>query len=122
MKAIFVHETRGVPYATAIVQGYKTIETRSRNTLAACVGETVAVIRTGKGKPQIVGFVDIVKSEFCPADKFADYSNKHLVPAGSRYDCHGKGKWLYYLENADPYLPQPLPDNVVRHGRSWCEF
>lgn len=123
MKGIFVHETRGVRYAWAIAHGYKTIETRSKNMLAACVGETVAIIRTRQGhNPDIIGFVDITRAEFCPASEFDKFRNQTLIPEGSRFDCHGKGKWFYHLENAEAYFSQPLPENVVRHGRSWCEW
>ena len=123
MKGIFVSESRSIRYAWAIVHGYKTIETRSKNMLSACVGETVAVIRTRKGhKPDIIGFVDIVSAEFCPAKDFDKYANQHLIPPGSKYDCHGKGKWMYHLANAESYFSQPLPDSAIRHGRSWCEF
>ena len=123
MKGIFVNENGCIPYAEAIVNGYKTIETRSRNMLSACVGENVAVIRTRRGrKPEIVGFVDIVSSEFCHADEFDKYFNQHCVPPQSKYACHGKGKWFYHLENAEAFFPQPLPSSAVRHGRSWCEF
>lgn len=123
MKGIFVHETRGVPYALAIAQGYKTIETRSKNMLAACVGETVAIIRTRSGhQPDIIGFVDITGAEFCTASEFDKYRNQTLIPEGSKFDCHGKGKWFYHLANADAFFSQPLPENVIRHGRSWCEW
>lgn len=123
MKGIFIHDTRETPFAWAIAHGDKTIETRSRNMLAACVGETVAIIRTRSGhKPDIVGFVDITRAEFCPASEFDKYRDQTLIPEGSRFDCHGKGKWFYHLENAQAFFSQPLPENVTRHGRSWCEW
>lgn len=123
MKGIFIHDTRGVPYALAIAQGYKTIETRSRNMLAACVGETVSIIRTRSGhKPDIIGFVDITRAEFCPAFEFDKFRDQTLIPEGSKFDCHGKGKWFYHLANAEAFFSQPLPENVIRHGRSWCEW
>lgn len=123
MKGIFVHDTRTAPYAWMIVHGYKTIETRSRNVLSACVGERVAIVRTRNGhQPDIIGYVDVVSSSFCPADEFGDYFDQHLVSAGDTFDCKGKGKWFYHLENAESYFSQPLPSSAVRHGRSWCEF
>ena len=63
MYGIFVNENGCVPYAKAIVEGYKPIETRNRNMLAKCVGHNVAIIRTRRGKkPMIVGYATIYHS------------------------------------------------------------
>lgn len=126
MKAMFVNENGGVRYAWAIVSGYKTVETRSRNMLSALVGERVAVIRTRRNSsPVIVGYVNVDKCEW--VDKKAlhtrEWQDRTLIPIGSEYDCTGKGKYCYFLsepERVEP--PMPLPENVVRHGRSWCEW
>lgn len=123
MKAIFVNENGGIRYAEAIVKGLKPIETRSRNMLRALVGERVAVVRTRRGKaPVVIGYVTIYRADFCPADTFGAYRDLTLIPEGSAYDCKGRGKWFYFLSNANPCDPFPLPENAVRHGRSWCEF
>ena len=123
MKGIFVNENGGIRYAEAIVKGYKDIETRNRNMLSACVGDRVAVIRTRRGKnPVVIGYVDIVSSEFCPVDDFDSWFDHHLVPMESMYAPHGKGKWFYWLENPETCEAYPLPADAVRHGRSWCEF
>ena len=123
MYGIFVNQDGCIPYAEAIVQGYKSIETRNKNTLSPLVGKRVAVIKTQRGtSPAVVGYVDVTRSEFCPLDSFDAYRDKTLVPPGSRYDAHGRGKWLYYLSNAAKCDAYPLPPNAVRHGRSWCEF
>ena len=121
-KGIFVNND-GVHYADAIVGGYKTIETRSRNMLRALVGDRVAVVSTSrKRRPMVVGYVDIVGAEYCPADKFDAYRDQTLIPAGSRYDVSGRGKWFYHLQNAQKIEPRPLPLSALRHGLSWCEF
>lgn len=123
MYGIFVNEDGGVPYAAAIVQGLKTVETRNRNMLKRLVGERVAVIRTRRNsRPTIVGYVDIVRDEFCPVTLFEMYRDETLIPPGSSRDVRGRGKWFYRLANAEQADPCPLPSNAVRHGRSWCEF
>lgn len=123
MKGIFVNENGRVPYAQAIAQGYKPIETRSRDMLRDLVGERVAVVRTKRGKaPTVLGYVDIVAKEFCPAEDFDLYREQTLIPTGSKYDVNGRGKWMYHLANAERVNSFPLPADAVRHGRSWCEF
>lgn len=123
MKAVFVADDHGAHYAEWIVKAYKTIETRRKNMLRLLVGERVAVVRTGNGrKPMIVGYVDIVGSSFCNEEDFPKHFNQHLVPYMSKYYVKTKGKWFYHLANAEECTPYPLPENAVRHGRSWCEF
>lgn len=124
MKGIFVNETGGIRYATMLVCGHKTIETRNRNMLRDLVGERVAVIRTRRDhNPMILGYVTITSSSFCKAEDFHKYDNDHLVPVGSLRDCqNGKGKWFYHVTDAKRCQPYPLPSSAVRHGRSWCEF
>ncbi len=123
MRGIFVNENGGIPYAAAIVQGIKPIETRSKDMLHSLVGERVAVIRTRRGKtPTVVGYVDIVAKAFCPADEFDLYREQTLIPSNSAYDVNGKGKWMYHLANAERVNSFPLPTDAIRHGRSWCEF
>ena len=123
MKAMFVNEDGGIRYAAAIVQGYKPIETRTKNMLAELVGERVAVIRTRRGKaPTVLGYVDVVSSAHRNGKWLDENRDKTLIPAGSKYDVNGWAKWCYFLENPAPCDPYPLPENAVRHGRSWCEF
>jgi len=125
MKGIFVNQlsASGVPYADAIVSGYKTIETRNRDMLSHCVGEHVAVIKTVRGKmPTIVGYVTINSKLFANAQLFDLLRGCTLIPVGSKYDIHGKGKWCYCLNGAERCEPYALPKDAIRHGRSWCEF
>jgi len=58
--------TRGVnindkaqPFTDQILSGEKTIETRRTNSLRPYIGQRVGIIRTGKGKALLVGFMDI---------------------------------------------------------------
>ena len=81
MKAIFVNENGCIPYAAAIVNGYKPIETRSRNMLSALVGERIAIVRTKRGKrPTIVGYANMTRYEFCPFCLFEMYRDLTLIP------------------------------------------
>ena len=123
MEKGFFCNGRKVPFPAWMRIGLKTMETRKRNMLSALVGERVAIVETGTHKvPMVVGHADMVGSFFCPAEKFYLYRDQHMVPAGSQFDCNGKGKWCYILENAKPCTPYPLPSSAIRHGRSWCEF
>lgn len=123
MYGIFVNENGCIKYAELITQGYKPVETRAKNMLANCVGHRVAIIRTRRNKkPTILGYADMVKAEFNSVEWFNDNFNLHGVPSGSLYDCHGKGKWCYWFENAETCTPYELPKTAIRHGRSWCEF
>ena len=123
MKAIFVNESGGIPYAAAIVAGLKPIETRTKNMLAACIGSRVAIVRTYHGKnPLVIGYVDIVAAAFQDAAYMAANRDKTFIPAGSKYDNNGRGKWCYYLDRPEQCTPYQLPKDAVRHGRSWCEF
>lgn len=124
MKAMFVNEDEWI-YAKAIVYGYKTIETRSRDMLGKLVGERVAVIRTRHGKkPMVIGYVTIGYRYY--EDNLDDLDRLRidtLIQPGGKYD--GKPRWLYSLYKAEA-LPRnewyPLPENAVRHGRSWAEW
>ena len=123
MSGIFVNENGGIHYAQLIVDGVKTIETRSRDMLRPLVGKRVAIVRTRRGKvPMVVGYADISDSVFCPAHMYNMYRYKTCVPEGSTYDVRGKGKWFYYLVNAEKCDPFPLPQDSIRHGMSWCEY
>ena len=87
------------------------------------IGKRVAIIRTCRGKnPVIVGYVTIDKAWFCPAYDFDKYRDKTMIPAGSAYDCNTRGKWFYELSNPEECPAYDLPQNAVRHGRSYCEF
>ena len=124
MYGIFVNEDGGVPYAKAIVQGYKPIETRNRNMLRTLVGERVCVVRTKRNKrATIVGFVTIASAEFRSAEWLNEHRNETLIPPGSRHDCTGKGKWCYTLTDPrEAPIPFPLPKYAIRHGLSFCEL
>ena len=126
MKGIFVNEDSDrehVSYASAIVDGEKTIETRTKNMLRPLVGERVAIISTRRGLGAcIIGHATIDKAFWCTADRLNSMRSQTLIPKGSKYDCYTGGKWCYYLVNPERCEPYPLPGSAVRHGRSWCEW
>lgn len=121
MKGIFVNQlsAQGVKYADLIVDGVKAIETRSRNMLSACLCERVAIIRTVRGKkPVVIGYADMVGSVHSEKTA-ADCYESTFVPEGSKF---AGNRWFYLLRNAERCQPYALPENAIRHGRSWCEF
>lgn len=120
--AIYVHDTPCTPYAEAIVEGIKTIETRTKDTLAGFIGQRVLVIRTRNHRPaEIVGSVTIARKTFCFPESFRELYDRHLVPPGSKYDCTVRGKWCYDLEDPEKYDPVPLNTlNVKRKTRVYA--
>ena len=122
-QGIFVADDGKIHYADYIVDRLKPVETRAKDMLHAVVGLRVAIIRTGSGKkPMIIGYADVVSSARLNG-RWLD-ENRHLtmIPKGSKYDVNGWAKWCYFLENAERCEPFPLPEDAIRHGRSWCEF
>ena len=119
---IFVNNN--YPFASCIVRGLKTIETRNRNMLKRLVGKRVAIVRTETGEPtEIIGYVTITEAWHCSQEDFQLYEMFHLVPAGSKYDAGKNGKWMYDLEDARIALRRlQLPADTIRHGMSWVEF
>ena len=125
MVGIFVNENGGIRYASLIVNGLKPVETRSRNMLGKLLGYRVAIVRTCRGKnPVVIGYATIDRAEWycqkiCNSEEMRKYT---CIPEGSAYDAGPKGKWFYWMKDPEVCEPYPLPENAVRHGRSWCEF
>jgi len=122
LAAIYVHQTRSTPYADNIVKGKKTIETRTRNTLARFVGQRVLIIRTMAGRePEVVGSVFVSGSAWRSETWLCGMRDQTLIPPGSRFDCKGDGKWCYWLTDAAEYGPFPLRDfPVVSKNRTFA--
>lgn len=121
--AIYVHETRATPYATAIASALKPIETRTRDVLGRFVGQKVLIIRTRDGHPaDVVGSAVIASKRFYIAQELDAMRDLTLIPPGSKYDCHGRGKWGYTMTDAVLFSsPIPLSAyNVDRKTRSWA--
>jgi len=125
MIGIYVHNSIGIPYADAIVEGGKTVETRTRDVLGRFVGKTVAIVRTRDRHPaDIVGIVHISHKKFCTKEELDGMRDKTCIPPGSKFDCDGRGKWCYFLDEYMRLLkPIPLSEvKIVKRNMSWVEF
>jgi predicted transcriptional regulator len=88
------------PFTELIFSGNKTIETRRTASLHPYIGQRVGVIRTGKGKATLVGFVTIGEPIYYRTEEeFRKDENKHCVCAGSKYDIDKNGKYGYPIIN-----------------------
>ena len=132
MYAIYVNSTKGINYAEAIVKGYKTMETRTRDVFKSFFKDSdavrIAVIDTSRKTPMIVGCITLHKGYKVYKNEFYDYKyfSKHLVPPGSKYGIQPNAdfKWCYELTDAISIwgCPAEVPTDAIRHGRSFCEI
>lgn len=113
--------TRGVnindkaqPFTDQILSGEKTIETRRTNSLRPYIGQRVGIIRTGKGKATLVGFMDIghpviyrTKEEFR-----ADFG-RHLVGDKGPFRFKRGGKIGYPVSNVTRCEPVPVKSRGI---------
>lgn len=105
MKAFNVND-KYFPFTEEMLNRNKTIETRGTNSLKSLVGKRVGIIRTGKGKAMLVGYVtisDVIR--YNTEEEFRRDENKHLVAPRSKYDITKKGKYGYILENPERCEP-----------------
>ena len=115
MPGIYVHETKAEPYATQIIRGKKTVETRGRDMLKRFVGKRVLVIRTRANKPaEIIGSVDITGKGYWNAQQLDKHRDITCIPEGSKFDT-GESRWAYKLENPIGLGPIPLNELTVLH-------
>ena len=95
------------PFTDLILSGIKTIETRKSPSLNAYIGKRVGVIKTGKGKATLVGFITIGKPiHYKTEDQFRKDETKHRITKGSKYDIDDEGKWGYPILNPVRINPQ----------------
>lgn len=123
MTAIYVHDTRSIPYSIAIASSIKPIETRTRDVFGRFVGQRVLIIRTRDGHPaDIVGSAFIARKKFYSAAELEGLRNQTLIPPGSMYDCKQRGKWGYTMTNAVLFSePVPLSDfQIASKTRSYA--
>jgi predicted transcriptional regulator len=111
-----VRNEAGFDFADWIVDGLKTIETRSKANLDRLIGHRIKIIRTGQGKAQVIGEVTVTGSKhYETKDQFeADYK-QHLVQSGSQFDFDGS-KVGYLLTNPHRYnqpYDAPYPRGIV---------
>ena len=121
MKGIFVNSAK-VDYAGMLVDGTKIIETRTRRMLDCLCGERVAIIRTGKGKPMVIGYVNIIVGLSMSPEWLNEHRYWTKIPKGDKYDSRQTNKICYMVSEPQKCEPYPLPENSIRHGRTWVEF
>ena len=125
---IFINTT-SAPFVDDIIDGRKTYETRTRNTLKSlltwALGERILIAETGHGDPvvrcsAVIDHFGAVYTE----ERWNDLRNVHRVPVGSEYDWKPdtKVKWLYHLTDVKTLAPFILPKDCPRHGRVWAEY
>ena len=115
MTAIYVHDTRAIPYSIAIASSIKPIETRTRDVFGRFVGQRVLIIRTRDGHPaDVIGSAFIAGKRFYSAAELDAMRDQTLIQPGSMYDCKKRGKWGYHMTNAVKFSePVPLSDFVI---------
>ena len=114
------------PYVESIMNGTKTYETRSRNTLKSllewALGERVLIAETGHGAP-IVRCSAVIDhfGAIYTADRWNELRKVHRVTVGSKYDWkpYTKFKSLYLLKDVQPVAR--FTPTGPRHGRVWME-
>lgn len=125
MSGIYVHETLAEPYATQIVTGKKTIETRNSDVLRRFVGKRVFIVRTrNHRKADIVGSVKVIGKGYWTIAQLDKHRDKTCIPVGSKYDATERGKWAYALEEpVELDSPIPLADvKIIHRTQSFAFF
>lgn len=93
------------PFTEQILSGDKTIETRDTPSLRSYVGKRIGIVRTGKGKAQLVGYATISEEKvYNSSEEFRADDDKHLVDEGSQYDIKDK-KYGYVLADVESVTP-----------------
>ena len=102
-------------FTAEILSGNKTIETRDSNSLKSFIGQEVGLIRTGKGKAEVVGYATVGEPVvYNNRAEFKKDQSKHLVKTGSDYDIRtGKTKYGYPLTNVRKVSPFPVTSKGI---------
>ena len=102
-------------FTEQILSGRKTMETRDTNSLKSFIGKTVGIIRTGKGKAEVVGYATIGEPVvYNNRAEFKKDQSKHLIKTGSDYDIRtGKTKYGYPLTNVTKISPFPVTSKGI---------
>ena len=116
---------RDYPFIEAILRGDKRGETRTKDMLRQIFGPeekvTVELIETGIGKAIVRGRAVFERGiKYNPAA--LDLFEPVLKIAYTKYDSGSDGKYVYWIQNPERCVEYYLPENVIRHGRSWCEW
>ena len=103
-------------FTEQILSGAKTIETRNASTLHPYIGKKMGLVRTGKGKAMLVGYVTIGEPKLYTAQSSFDKDfDSHLVGKDSPFHISKskKGsKWGYTLSDVEKVEPRLLKDGT----------
>lgn len=114
-----------IPFLDLIMNLDKLIETRTRNTLRALVGQRVYLAETHHGKRPVIRCMCVIGDAAVARSREAWETCRPsaCIPAGSKYDWqeNTRAKWVYWLENVRPVIPFTPPEGR-RHGRVWMEY
>jgi hypothetical protein len=68
----------------------KTIETRNTNSLKPYINKPMGLIRTGVGKAQVVGIIQLGEPiEYRTLEEFRADTHRHCIQKGSAFDFNG---------------------------------
>lgn len=97
------------PFTEEIFHYLKDIETRNTPTLRPYIGRRVGIIRTGKGKAQLVGWATISEEvTYTTAAQFQADVHRHQITSGrTQYQFNGI-KYGYVLTDVTPCEPVPI--------------
>lgn len=114
------------PFTEQILNHIKTVETRTHLGLRRFAGMELYIIRTGKGKPMVVGKCWIRRMiQWWTYEAFREDYIMHRIKPGTKYDWTlGRPKVGYELSRVERVEPYPLPKGGQRHGRyayTWIE-
>jgi len=113
------------PFIAWIIALSKVFETRNRNTLKTLIGKRVLLAETGKGKPIVKCFATIdYVTRIDNKSQYNRYRKQCRIVPGSTYDWikgKTKYKYLYHLTDIQS-VPEFVPQEVIRHGRTWMEY
>ena len=70
----------------------------------------------------MIGSALIASKSFRKAEELDAMRDQTLIPPGSKFDCHGKGKWCYDMKFSMEYSePIPLASFIiVKRNMSWA--
>ena len=110
-----VDKKADLDYAEKLISGEKVYETRNSRSLDPYIGQRVGIAKTGDGKAQAIGSVEIGEPIEVDEKTFRELQDKHLVPEGSAFDVpKGGKKYLYPVSNPERFeSPKDVGRGIV---------
>jgi hypothetical protein len=110
-----VDKKADLDYAEKLISGEKVYETRNSRSLDPYIGQRVGIAKTGDGKAQAIGSVEIGEPIEVDEKTFRKLQDKHLVPQGSAFDVpEGGKKYLYPVSNPERFeSPKDVGRGIV---------